>query len=213
MSVTLAHDPAPTQPAQFPRVVGYPRAHRVRIVTVPDRSCLAIDGMAAPGGAEFQEAMAALFSAAYSLHFLLRSRGIEAPVGPAEALWERRDETPSFAEGAVAFDPASWRWTLFVGLPEEATDDDIAAALAVARRKRPSAAIAALHPMTLGEGIVVEAMHVGPYESEPETIAKMQELASRAGLTPRGPHHEIYLGDPRRTDPSRLRTVLRQPLA
>lgn len=212
MSMTLADHPAHTETAQYPRAAGYPRAHRVRIVTVPDRSCLAIDGLSAPGGAEFQEAMAALYSAAYSLHFLLRSRGIEAPIGPPEALWERRDGAPSFAEGAVAFDPAAWRWTLFMGLPEEATDDDIAAALAVARRKRPSAAIAALHPMTLGEGIVVEAMHVGPYDAEPETIAKMHELALRAGMTPSGPHHEIYLGDPRRTDPSRLRTVLRQPL-
>ena len=66
--------------------------------------------------------------------------------------------------------------------------------------------------MTLGEGLVVEAMHVGPYDAEPETIAKMHALATSAGLAPRGPHHEIYLGDPRRTDPSRLRTVLRQPL-
>lgn len=213
MTMTLAHPPATTEPAQFPRAVGYPRAHRVRIVTVPDRSCLAIDGLSAPGGAEFQEAMAALYAAAYSLHFLLRDRGIDSPVGPAEALWERRDGAPSFAEGAVAFDPKAWRWTLFVGLPDEATDDDVAAALAVARRKRPSTALANLHQMTLGEGIVVEAMHVGPYDAEPETIAKMHELAIAAGLVPRGPHHEIYLGDPRRTDPSRLRTVLRQPLA
>lgn len=204
MTVTLAHPPTPS---------GYPRAHRVRIVRIPDRNCLAIDGTSAPGGPEFQAAMTALYSAAYSLHFLLRDRGIEGPIGPPEALWERRDGTPAWAEGTVAFDPAAWRWTLFIGVPEEATDDDLAAALAVARRKRPSAALANLHPMTLGEGVVVEAMHVGPYDAEPETIARMHEMAAAAGLAPRGPHHEIYLGDPQRTDPTKLRTVLRQPLA
>lgn len=213
MIMTLAHQAAPTRPPRFPTASGYPRAHRVRIVTVPDRNSISIDGLSAPGGAEFQAAMAALNSAAYSLHFLLRDRGIEAPIGPPEALWERRDGGSSWAEGEVAFEPTAWRWTLFIGLPGEATDDDVAAALAVSRRKRPSAALADLHPMTLGEGIVVEAMHVGPYEAEPETIAKMRELATSAGLAPRGPHHEIYLGDPRRTDPSRLRTVLRQPVA
>lgn len=204
MTMTLAHPPTTST---------YPRAHRVRIVRVPDRSCLAIDGISEPGGPEFQAAMSALYSTAYSLHFLLRDRGIEAPIGPPEALWERRDGMPAWAEGAVAFDPSAWRWTLFIGIPDESTDEDIAAALAVARRKRPSAALANLHQMTLGEGLVVEAMHVGPYDAEPETIARMHEMAMAAGLSPRGPHHEIYLGDPRRTDPTKLRTVLRQPLA
>lgn len=213
MIMTLAHQPAPTRRAPFPVASGYPRAHRVRIVRVLDRNCLAIDGQSAPGGPGFQAAMAALYSVAYSLHFLLRDRGIEAPIGPPEALWERRDGTPAWPAGVVAFEPKSWRWTLFIGVPVEATDEDVTAALAVARRKRPSAALANLHPMMLGEGVVVEAMHVGPYDAEPETIAKMHELAMDAGLAPRGPHHEIYLGDPRRTDPSRLRTVLRQPVA
>lgn len=212
MTMTLAHQPARAKPAAYPLASGYPRAHHVRVVTIADRNCLAIDGLSAPGGEAFQAAMGALYSAAYSLHFLLRDRGIEAPIGPPEALWERRDGTQVWVDGAFPFDPKLWRWTLFIGLPDEATDEDVAAALAVARRKRPSPALANLHPMTLGEGVVVEAMHVGPYDAEPETIARMHEFASAAGLTPHGPHHEIYLGDPRRTDPNRLRTVLRQPV-
>lgn len=213
MTTTLAHEPISAGPGSFPPAITYPRAHRVRIVTVPDRNCLAIDGLSHPGGSDFQAAMGALYSAAYSLRFLLRDRGIDAPIGPPEALWERRDGSRAWPDGEFPFQPAAWRWTLFMGLPDEATDQDIAAALAVARRRRPSPALAHLHPMTLGEGVVVEAMHVGPYDEEPETIARMRELATAAGLAPRGPHHEIYLGDPRRTNPSRLRTVLRQPVA
>lgn len=212
MTMTLAHPPTRARSTTFPPAAGYPRAHRVRIVTIPDRSCLAIDGIGAPGGPEFEAAMGALYAAAYSLHFLLRDRGIEARIGPSEALWERRDGEAGWPEGDVAFDPAFWRWTLFMGLPEEATEEDVAAALAVARRKRPSPALANLHQMILGEGLVVEAMHVGPYEAEPGTITRMRELATANGLTPHGPHHEIYLGDPRRSAPEKLRTVLRQPV-
>jgi hypothetical protein len=69
-----------------------------------------------------------------------------------------------------------------------------------------------LRVITLEEGLVVEAMHVGPYATEPETIARMHVMATAAGLVPAGSHHEIYLGDPRRTAPERLRTVLRQPV-
>jgi hypothetical protein len=66
--------------------------------------------------------------------------------------------------------------------------------------------------MTLEEGLVVEAMHAGPYATEPETIARMREVAGAGGLAPHGAHHEIYLGDPRRCAPENLRTVLRQPV-
>jgi hypothetical protein len=209
MVITLAQPPATT----YPVATGYPRVHQVRIVTIPYRRCLAIDGLAAPGGPEFQGAMGALFAAAYSLHFLLRDRGIEAPIGPAEALWERRDGALAWAEGFTAFDPTAWRWTLCIGLPAEATDEDLTAALAVARRKNASTYLDGLHEVELAEGLVVEAMHVGPYETEPETIARMHEVAVEAGLAPHGAHHEIYLGDPRRTDPRKLRTVLRQPVS
>jgi hypothetical protein len=212
MTTSLAHEPARPGSTRFPPAAGYPRAHRVRIVTIPDRSCLAIDGTGAPGGPEFEAAMGAIYAAGYSLHFLLRDRGIEARIGPPEALWERRDGEPGWPEGEVAFDPGAWRWTLFMGLPDEATDEDVTAAMAVARRKRPSPALASLHQMTLGEGLVVEAMHIGPYDAEPATIAKMRELATAHGLEPHGPHHEVYLGDPRRADPLKLRTVLRQPV-
>jgi len=196
----------------YPPATGLPRAHRVRIVSIPERRCLAIGGDGEPGGSDFQAAMSALYSAAYSLHFLLGGRGIETPVSPPEALWERRDGRSSWAEGDLAFDPAAWRWTLAIAIPEEASDEDVTSAIAVARRRHPSPALEHLFTLTLHEGIAVEAMHIGPYDAEAETIAKMHDVATEAGLRPHGAHHEIYLGDPRRTDPRKLRTVLRQPL-
>ncbi|HYK96682.1 MAG TPA: GyrI-like domain-containing protein [Candidatus Dormibacteraeota bacterium] len=196
----------------YPLATDLPRAHRVRIVTVPDRRCLAVDGDTAPGSPEFQAAMSALYTTAYTLHFLLRERGINARVSPPEALWERRDGRPSWADADIAFEPAAWQWTLLIGVPEEAGTDDVASAIAVARRRHPAEALDHLYVRTIREGVSVEAMHVGPYDAEPDTIARMHEVAREAGLRPRGAHHEIYLGDPRRTDPRKLRTVLRQPL-
>jgi hypothetical protein len=153
-----------------------------------------------------------LYTSAYTLHYLLRERGMETRVSPPEALWERRDGQSSWAEGDLAFEPEAWQWTLLIAVPEEAADADVASAVAVARRRHPSETLDHLYIRTVREGVAVEAMHVGPYDAEPETIVRMHDLARAAGLEPRGAHHEIYLGDPRRTDPRRLRTVLRQPL-
>lgn len=199
--------------AAFPIATGYPRVGRARIVAVPDRRFLAVDGQAAPGGPEFQDAMGALYGTAYSLLFLLRARGLDAHIAPPECLWERRDGAAGFSEGDEAFDPEAWRWTLLIALADAATDADVASALALARRRRPSPALDRLRVLPLHEGVVVEAMHVGPYADEPATIARMREAAELAGLRALGPHHEIYLGDPRRCAPQNLRTVLRQPVA
>lgn len=199
--------------AGFPVATGYPRAGRARIVAVPDRRYLAVDGSSAPGGAEFQDAMGALYGTAYSLLFLLRGRGLDAHIAPPECLWERLDGAMGFSEGDEAFDPEAWRWTLMIGLADAATEADVASAISLARRRRPSPVLDRLRILPLHEGVVVEAMHVGPYVDEPATIARMRETAETAGLRARGPHHEIYLGDPRRCAPQNLRTVLRQPLA
>lgn len=202
----------PIRELAFPPAVGYPRVGAARIVVVPDRRCLAVDGSGEPGGAEFEAAMGAIYGVAYSLHFLLRDRGVlESHVPPVEALWVRRTGEQDWAEGPVAFDPTAWTWTMLMPLPIEAADDDLELAFAAARRRAP-AAVAKLEIRTVSEGLVVEAMHVGPYANEPETIAAMHGMASAFGLTPRGPHHEIYIGDPRRSKPEDLRTVLRQPV-
>ena len=199
-------------PDTYPVAAGYPRAHRARIVRTLPRRCLAIDGQELPGGAEFEQAMAALYNAGYTLKFLLQGRGVDARVGPSEGLWRRRDGTDGWSEGDAAFDPTLWAWTLLLPVATDATHEDVETALVVARRRHPSPALDRLYVRTLDEGLVVEAMHIGPYATEPETIAAMHELALAAGLPAVGAHHEIYLGDPRRTAPDRLRTVLRQPV-
>jgi hypothetical protein len=196
----------------YAEAAGVPRVHKPRIVRTSPRRYLAINGTDAPGGPEFEHAMAALYNAGYTLKYLLQARGVDLRVGPSEGLWRRRDGRDGWSEGDEAFDSTVWTWTLLLPLVDEASVEDVEAALAVARRRRPMPALDQLFVTTLDEGLVVEAMHVGPYATEPETIAAMHGLAHGAGLRAAGPHHEIYLGDPRRTAPDRLRTVLRQPV-
>ncbi len=202
-----------SRPPVFGPPAGLPRRGRIRFVDVPPRRCLAIEGEGAPGGAEFQAAVGALYSTIYPLHFLVRDHGAESRVGALEALWERRDGAAGWLSGEFApFDAEAWRWTLLIEIPAAARDEDVASAMAVARRKHPSPALSRLVVVTIREGPSIEAMHVGPYATEPETLEQMADQATEAGLEPHGAHHEIYLGDPRRSQPERLRTVLRQPV-
>jgi len=212
MAIMRSPERSSSIPATFPAADGYPRAGHARIVVVPERRCIAIDGEGEPGGPVFQEAMSALYGTAYGLHFQLRDRGVEGHVPPVEGLWIRREGEQDWATGAVAFDPSAWRWTLLMPLPDAATEADVEAAIGASQARRGNGA-PGVEVRTLAEGLVVEAMHVGPYATEPETIAAMHQLAASAGLSPHGAHHEIYLGDPRRSKPENLRTVLRQPVS
>lgn len=202
----------PRRPADFPAAIGYPRVRQPRIVTTAPRRCLAIDGTEAPGGPEYEAAMGALYGATYSLIYLLRERGLDAHASPPECLWERRSGAAGWSTGPEAFDPAAWRWTLVMPVPEQATETDVASAVAAAARRQASPALERVRLLEVDEGLVVEAMHVGPYATEPMTIEAMQAVAAEAGLEAHGPHHEVYLGDPYRTAPEHLRTVLRQPV-
>ena len=211
--MTAALEPASRVTGEYPEAAGYPRARRPRIVVTEPRRYLAIDGTAAPGGPEFEASMQALYGAAYALTFVLRDRGVDAHVEPSGALWSRTSGQDGWSVGEEAFDPTAWRWTLLMPIHPEATFADVDAAIRrVARRRSSSALLGRLEVFDLDEGLVVEAMHVGPYSAEPDTLEAMRQIAVAAGLDAHGPHHEIYLGDPRRTAPERLRTVLRQPV-
>ena len=190
------------------------RTAEVRFLDIPDAAFLAVDGTGAPGGTEFGEAFGALYPVAYTLHFALKRRGVDAPVGALEGLFWIGDPGPITPAqfGSVASGAPDWHWRLMLPAPEAATDADIASAIdAVAAKKAPPA-LARLHVERLAEGASAQILHVGPYSAEPPTIERLHAAISAAGLRPRGCHHEIYLSDPGRTAPERLKTVIRQPV-
>jgi hypothetical protein len=159
------------------------RKGAVDIVDVPEFGFVAVTGTGEPGGAEFTEAVQALYSVSYGAHFRLKKLTGEAPrVMPLEGLW----------------------WVDDAEL--------IAAATAEAARKKALPGLARLEYIRWAEGRCAQLLHIGPYAAEAPSIAALHEAIAEAGYRPHGRHHEIYLGDPRRSAPEKLRTIIRHPV-
>ncbi|HEX5591177.1 MAG TPA: GyrI-like domain-containing protein [Candidatus Limnocylindrales bacterium] len=184
----------------------------VRFLELPPRRYVMIDGNGPPGDATFAPRMPGLYATAWTLRFALKRRGIVTKVGPLEGLWWTADGTTDldtiFAPGRDL-----WRWTLLIGLPEEAAPAEVEMAVAAGRAKLDPELASGLRARVLDEGRVAQVLHLGPYAMERATLERLHGAIAAAGLRPRGRHHEIYLGDPRRSAPDRLRTILRQPVA
>ena len=188
----------------------------VRFLRLPPRRCVMIDGDGPAGEAAFAPRMPGLYATAWTLRFALKRRGAVTKVRPLEGLWWTADGTTDldviFADGRL--DPRdTWRWILFIGLPDEATDDECAAALSAGRTKLQPPYAANLRVELFDEGDVAQLLHLGPYADERPSVERLHAAIADAGLCPRGRHHEIYMGDPRRGDPAKMKTILRQPVA
>jgi len=182
-----------------------------RIVEVPPLQYLMVDGRGAPNTAqEYADALAALYPVAYKLKFASqRDLGRDYVVPPLEALWwaSHMDVFTS------ARDKARWEWTAMIMVPDWVTASmyDDAVAVTAAKGRPPS--LDRLRMETLREGPSVQTLHIGPYDDEAEVLLEMHEdFIPSAGLRMTGKHHETYLSDARKTEPSKLRTILRQPV-
>ncbi len=191
-----------------------PSAKQVQVVDVPRLKFVLIDGTISPGeppglSAAFQEAIGALYGVSYTAKFaskLRKTDPIDYPVMALEALW-----WTDLGE----FDPAQpqeWKWTAMIMQPEHITEQMFQEAIQQVRKKRDSAALSRVRLESFHEGLCVQVMHVGPYSEEPATMTRMAAFVQEHGYVYRGKHHEIYLGDPRRARPEKLRTVLRHPV-
>lgn len=191
-----------------------PSAQKVEVVDVPPLQFAMIDGAIEPGhrpgdSPAFQQATEALYGVSYTLKFASKQRPenpIDYGVMALEALWWVED-----GEFDI-INPANWRWTAMIVQPEHITPAMFQDALAQLRRKKPGPAVDSLHLEVFQEGLSMQIMHVGPYATEPATLARMDAFARDNGYVPCGKHHEIYLGDPRRSAPDKLKTVLRHPI-
>lgn len=185
----------------------------VRFLDLPTRRFVMIDGQGPPADAAFVARMPGLYTTAYTLRFALKRRGIVARVGPLEGLWWTLDDETSLDAILGPADGRSreaWRWTLLIALPDEASEPELASALEAGRTKLEPTFAPTLRVEPFDEGRVAQVLHVGPYATEKPTIERLHAAIAAAGLRPRGHHHEIYLGDPRRSAPERLKTILRQ---
>jgi hypothetical protein len=197
------------------------RKGAVDIVDIPEFGFAAVTGGGSPGGSDFTEAIQALYSVSYGAHFLLKKQDGQAPrVMPLEALWwvddpDQRDIFTDVALGLAAAadsDRDRWLWQAMIMQPAPVDADVVAQALAAARARKPLPGLERVRYVRWAEGLSAQVLHVGPYADEGPSIARLHAGIATAGYRPRGRHHEIYLGDPRRSAPERLRTILRHPV-
>jgi hypothetical protein len=185
-----------------------PKPGVIRFIDVPARCALALEGTDAPGSPAFQACIGALYTLAWSLKFQLKARGIGYKVPALEGFWSREggQELPMSEPDPTAV----WHWTLIIEVPPDVHDADLASAIEAGRAKHPEVPLDRVELRTIDEGRCVEALHVGPYATEPDTLVRMEAEVEAAGLRVRPSHHEIYLSDPGRTAPEKLKTLLRQ---
>jgi hypothetical protein len=179
----------------------------VRVVA-PAVPYLMVDGHGDPNTApEYVLAVESLYTTAYALKFAAKARGKDFVVAPLEGLWSAPDPL-SF----TARRKHEWRWTMMIMVPQGVTHDDFMAARDKAEGKRGALA-ESLRLETLEEGLCLQALHIGSYDDEGPLLARLHsEVMPAGGYDFAGPHHEVYLSDPRKTAPEKLRTVLRQPV-
>jgi len=183
----------------------------VRFLEVAPVRAVMVDGDGQPGDATFGARMPGLYTMAYSLRFALKRRGVERRVGMLEGLYWTADGATDL-DVILGPDRGTWRWTLLIALPDEATAEEFADALAKGRAKVAPEVAAGLRIETFAEGAVAQVLYLGPHADERPTIERLHAAIAAAGLRPRGRHHELYLGDPARSAPAKLRTLIRQPV-
>jgi len=171
-------------------------------VDVPPLHYLAVDGHGDPNtSAEYRAAIEALFPVAYALKFASKAEGRDFVVGPLEGLWWA-DDPAAF----VSREKDRWSWTAMIVQPSWVTQEMVDTAL-------EQKGVTGLRLFTLEEGRSVQILHLGSYDDEAPTLARLHdEYLPEHGLTFNGHHHEIYLSDARRTEPAKLKTILRQPV-
>ncbi len=188
----------------------FPPAKNPVLVEVPEMNFVMADGSGDPNTSkDFQEAVEVLYGLSYTAKFSLKKQGTGAEyVVPAlEGMW--------WSPGGDALNVEAkdkWLWTLMIMQPPAVTAELIASASDELRRKKNPAALDRVRFETFTEGLCAQIMHIGPYSEERPTIEKLHAFIRESGHTLRGKHHEIYLGDPRRTAPEMLKTVVRQPV-
>ncbi|MGB5844241.1 MAG: GyrI-like domain-containing protein [Anaerolineales bacterium] len=181
------------------------------IVDVPEMQFLMVDGHGDPNVAqEFQDALEALYALAYKIKFMSKNQlGQDYVVPPLEGLW--------WAENLETFttarDKSQWDWNMMIMTPEWITSEMYAEALELVRKGKNPVAMDKVRLESYHEGLSIQIMHIGSYDSEGPTLMKLhREFIPNNGYVEKGKHHEIYLGDPRRVVPEKLKTVLRQPV-
>jgi hypothetical protein len=184
-----------------------------QLVQVPPLEFLCLDGHGDPNTSPaYAAAVQALYAVSYAAKFAVRrAGGPDFKVSALEGLWWAEDLS-GFGTG----DKSDWDWTMMIRQPDAVTGALLAQLADEVAGKKSMPAARKLRLISYEEGTAAQVLHVGPYVTEGPTITRLHEFIRAQGFTfdgHRHKHHEIYLGDPRRSAPEKLRTIIRQPYA
>lgn len=188
-----------------------PSSIQITVVDVPEMNFIMIDGQGDPNTSkDYKNAVEALFVVAYALKFMVKKSitAVDYSVLPLEGLWWVDDMTRFNLD-----DKDSWKWTAMIMQPEYVTRELFEDVRNQVDKKKGLSALSELRLEAFNEGKAAQLMHIGPYAEEALTIEKIHNFIKEKGHELTGKHHEIYLGDPRRTAQEKLKTVIRQPFA
>jgi hypothetical protein len=186
-----------------------PSAKEVLQVDVPTMNYLMVEGEGDPNTSKaYSDAVEVLFMVSYAVKFMVKKGAVVIDYGvmPLEGLWWA-DDMSRF----ITTDKSNWKWAMMIMQPSFVTPEIIDSAIADVKKKKNPMAISKLRLESFSEGRCAQILHIGPFSEEGPTIEKVHQfIDSRSRLT--GKHHEIYLSDIRKADPSKWKTIIRQPM-
>lgn len=189
----------------------FPPSKEPVVVKVPEMNFLMVDGKGDPNSSKaFQEAIGALYSLSYTMKFMLKfsPKKIDYVVMPLEALWWSDNKDDFLTANRDA-----WKWTAMIMQPHHGTKNLLVKAKEeIVRKKKEVPGLDRVRFEPFEEGLSAQIMHIGPYSTEKPTIERLHKFVEDSEHKLTGKHHEIYMSDPRRAKPEKLKTVIRHPM-
>lgn len=185
------------------------------IVFIEKANYISLTGKGDPSGKDFSEKIQALYTTAYVIKFMQKAMNNDFVVPKLEALWSFDNEkyaSVSMDEAPQKIPRSEWNYRIMIRMPDFVTQEQSEEAIAIAANKKQNALAKTIEFFEMEEGKVIQVLHIGPFETEPQTLKKIQEFSTENNLLQNGLHHEIYLSDFRKTAPEKLKTILREPV-
>jgi len=187
----------------------YKATSKAALIETGPAHYLMIDGQGKPGGAEFEKRIGALYAMAFTIKMTRKYDGLgDYVVCKLETLWYTEDGQDSFENIPME----QWQWTMMIRTPECVKKADLNKAVKTLLDKGKAEKVKDVRLEKFKEGKCVQILHVGPYGQVCEAVGKMAALTEENGMSFTGKHHEIYLSDPRRVAPEKLKTIVRRPV-
>ena len=193
----------------------YSAKAKPQVLDIQRAQFLSIKGKGDPSGKEFADKLQALYATAYCLKFMCKASGKDFVVAKLEAIWsfdEQRYGNVSITDAPVKIPRNEWIYRLMIRMPEYVTQQQVVSAIDSVTATKNILLAAEIELFSMTEGKVLQMLHIGPFDTEPETLQLIHEFIVAHGLKRNGLHNEIYLSDFRKTAPDKLRTILREPV-